>query len=174
MGPLPACGAVQELPRRSAARNTGYGPTYSKSEDRIAGGDVPREWDQPHSVNAVLNWQGARWNFNLASAWRSGWPGTAAELGVIDTPGGPMIGVVPGERNAIRYGDYFRVDARVSRKVALQRGTFTYFFEIYNLLDTDNDCCIDELQILPGPVLQLDVQNWLPLMPSFGFTWTFS
>jgi hypothetical protein len=147
--------------------------TYAKVEEQVDGADVPREWDQPHLLNLVLNWQGARWNFNVASTWRSGWPRTDAELGVVDTPTGLQPGVVPGPRNAQRYGDYARVDARVSRNVNLQRGTFTYFFEIYNLLDTKNPCCIDEQEILPGPTLRLDEENWIPRMPSFGFTWTF-
>jgi hypothetical protein len=147
--------------------------TYAKIEERVDGVDMPREWDQPHALNFVLNWQGARWNFNMASAWHSGWPRTAAELGVVDTPGGPQPGVVPGPRNAERYGDYWRVDTRISRKIDLQRGTFTYFFEIYNLFDTANDCCIDEQEVFPGPVLRLDESTWIPRMPSFGFTWTF-
>jgi hypothetical protein len=125
-------------------------------------------------LNAVLNWQGARWNFNVASAWHTGWPRTEAELGVVETPGGPQPGVVPGERNAARYGDYLRMDARVSRNIVLERGTFTYFFELYNMFDSKNPCCIDEQEVLAGPSLRLDESNWLPRMPSFGFTWTFN
>jgi outer membrane receptor protein involved in Fe transport len=148
--------------------------TYAKIDERIDDADVPREWDQPHTLNAVINWRGARWNFNVASTWRSGWPRTDAELGVVDTPGGPLPSIVPGPRNAARYDDYLRVDLRASRDVGLQRGKFTYFFEIYNVFDTENPCCIDEQQLLGGSVLRLDEENWLPRMPSFGFTWTFN
>jgi hypothetical protein len=148
--------------------------TYARTEDRIQGVDIAREWDQPHALRAVLNWQGANWNFNLASSWHSGWPRTEAELGTVDTPSGPQLSVVPGQRNAARYADYFRVDTRISRDVHLKRGTFTYFFEIYNLFDTQNPCCIDEVSINPGPELRISEDNWLPRMPSFGFRWTFS
>lgn len=148
--------------------------TYAKVEDVIDGVDVPREWDQPHAVSAVLNWQGKRWNFNVASAWHSGWPRTEAELGTVDTPNGPQPVVVPGARNAGRYDDYFRVDLRASRKVNLVHGTFAYFFELYNVFDTVNACCIDEQTVLPGPSLRLDESTWIPRMPSFGFTWTFN
>lgn len=147
---------------------------YSIIQERVNGMDVPREWDQPHTVNAVLNWQGARWNFNLAGTWRSGWPMTAAELGTVVTLDGPQIGIVPGERNAGRFDQYLRIDSRVSRTVKLERGTFTYFFEIYNLFDTENTCCLEEFSLQPGPTLEIDEENWLPRMPSFGFTWTFS
>jgi outer membrane receptor protein involved in Fe transport len=147
--------------------------TYAKVDERIDGIDVPREWDQPHALNVVLNWEGARWNFNVASAWRSGWPRTQPSIGLVATAGGPLPGIVPGARNAARYDVYQRVDARVSRDVDLKRGTFTYFFEIYNLFDTANPCCLDEQELLPGPILRLNEENWLPRMPSFGFTWTF-
>lgn len=160
--------------RRAEAGLSWYASyVYSRIDERVDGRDVPREWDQPHAVNAMLNWQGARWNFNVAAAWHSGWPSTAAELGTVSTPGGPQIGIVPAERNAGRFDDYLRVDTRVSRAVNLERGTFTYFFEIYNLFDTENTCCLDEFELLPGPVLHINDENWLPRMPSFGFTWTF-
>jgi len=147
--------------------------TYARVEERVDGSSVPREWDQPHAFNAVFNWQGERWNFNVASAWHSGWPRTDAGLGMVDTPNGPQPGIVVGMRNAGRYDDYFRVDLRASRKVNLERGTFTYFFELYNIFDTKNACCIDEQTVLPGPTLMLDESTWIPRMPSFGFTWTF-
>jgi hypothetical protein len=80
---------------------------------------------------------------------------------------------MPSLTNSDRYEDYQRVDSRISRNVNLERGTFTYFFEVYNIFDTANPCCIDELGIFPGPSLQVGEENWLPRMPSFGFTWTF-
>lgn len=148
--------------------------THAKVDELTDGATVPREWDQPHALNAVLNWQGARWNFNVASAWHTGWPRTEPELAVVDTPGGPQPGIVPGARNASRYDDYQRVDARVSRNVNLRRGTFTYFFELYNVFDTENPCCIDEQTLLPGPLLRVSESIWIPRMPSFGFTWMFN
>jgi hypothetical protein len=65
------------------------------------------------------------------------------------------------------------VDLRASRKISLAHGTFAYFFELYNMFDTVNACCIDEQTVLPGPSLRLDESTWIPRMPSFGFTWTF-
>ncbi len=146
---------------------------YARVDERVDGADIPREWDQPHALNAVLNWRGERWNINLASAWHRGWPRTPAGLGVVDTPDGPRPGVATGARNADRYSDYVRVDARVSRDLKLKRGEFTYFLELYNVFDTGNACCIDEAELLPGPTLLLREENWLPRVPSFGFTWTF-
>ncbi|MCI0518101.1 MAG: hypothetical protein L0Y45_09745 [Woeseiaceae bacterium] len=62
---------------------------------------------------------------------------------------------------------------RESAAGSLERGTFVYFFEIYNLFDTENVCCIDEVDIVSGPALFINEESWLPRMPSFGFTWTF-
>lgn len=147
--------------------------TYASVEDAIDGTDIVREWDQPHSFNALLNWQGVRWNVSVAAAWRTGWPRTQPTLQVSGSPPAQDPEIVLGPRNASRYSDYARVDARISREVRLQRGSFTYFLEIYNLLDAANTCCVDEMAVLPGPTLQLSEETWLPRMPSFGFTWIF-
>jgi hypothetical protein len=93
--------------------------------------------------------------------------------GVVDTPSGPAIGVVPGDRNAGQHGNYFRVDARISRDVELERGHFMYFFEVYNLFDRQNTCCVNDFIVEPGPQLTTEYTNWLPRFPSFGFSWTF-
>jgi hypothetical protein len=173
-GSARAEGVELTVKKRSAAGLSWWASyTFSKVEDRVSGVDVARAWDQTHALNAVFNWRGERWNFNVASAWHSGWPRTDVTIGVVDTPSGPQPGVVPGPRNAENYDDYFRVDARISRDVNLKRGTFTYFFEVYNLFDTENTCCVDELSFSPTQGLLIDEENWLPRIPSFGFTWTF-
>ena len=145
----------------------------TRAEDEVDGQDVARNWDERHAINLVANWHGDRWNFNVATGWHSGWPRTNPMLGSVETPAGPQIGVVPGERNADNYDDYSRVDIRVSRDVQLKRGEFTYYFEAYNLFDTKNTCCVDDIDIVSGPVLRLDEEDWGGVLPSFGFTWTF-
>jgi outer membrane receptor for ferrienterochelin and colicin len=148
-----------------------YALTYA--EDRVDGSDVARNWDQRHAINLVTNWRGERWNFNVAARWRSGWPRTLASLGNVDTPIGPQLGIVPGERNAANFDDYSRVDIRLSRDVQLRRSDITYYFEVYNLFDTQNTCCVDHFSILPGPTLQVEEELWGEVLPSLGFIWTF-
>ena len=147
--------------------------TYSRVEDEVDGQNVARDWDQAHSVNLIGSWVGEKWKFNVAAKWRSGWPRTDILLGEVDTPGGPEIGIVPGERNASSYDDYSRVDVRASRDVALQRGVFTYYFELYNIFDSKNICCVDTISVGPGPELYLEEEDWGGMLPSFGFIWTF-
>lgn len=167
-------GVELTLKRRGARGWSYWGSyTYAEAEDRIDARYVRREWDQRHAVNVVTNWRGERWNLNLAGAWHSGWPRTEFGLGTIDTPAGPQTGVVFGPRNAARHGDYLRFDTRLSRNVPLERGEFTYFLELYNIFNTQNPCCVDELDLHFGPLLVHDDEHWLPRMPSFGFTWTF-
>ena len=146
---------------------------YSRVEDEVNGRDIARDWDQRHAVNLIGSWVGEKWKFNAAAVWRSGWPRTDILLGNVDTPSGPQSGVVPGERNASNYDDYSRVDVRVSRDVALKRGVFTYYFEVYNVFNTENICCVDTINIRPGPELSLDEEDWGGTLPSFGFVWRF-
>jgi hypothetical protein len=146
---------------------------YSRVEDEVDGQDIARDWDQRHAVNLIGSWVGEKWKFNVAAAWHSGWPRTDILLGDVDTPSGPQIGIVPGERNVSHYDDYSRVDVRVSRDVGLQRGVFTYYFELYNIFNTKNICCVDTINIRPGPELSLDEEDWGGTLPSFGFIWTF-
>jgi outer membrane receptor protein involved in Fe transport len=145
----------------------------SKVTDTVDGSAVRRNWDQRHALDLILNWSRERWNFNLATRWHSGWPGTGITADVVDSPNGPVPIVVQGERNAEKHGDYFRVDTRISRKVDMKRGEFMYFFEVYNLFDTGNACCIDGFDIAPGFGLNPNIGYWLPRIPSFGFTLTF-
>ena len=147
--------------------------TLADVYDRIDGVDVPRDWTQRHAVSTIFNWEGVRWNFNLAARWHSGWPLTEAFLGTVDTPSGPQVAVVPGERNAARNDNYLRVDARVSRTLEFENSQFSFFFEVYNLFDTENSCCIESLFLPDGSDLIADIGLWLPRIPSFGFSWTF-
>ena len=135
--------------------------------------DVARDWDQRHAVDLTLNWEGARWNFNLASRWHTGWPRTDATTEFVNTPSGPVPIFVPGERNVGQNNNYFRIDTRISRDVEWKRGEFTYFFELYNLFNTENTCCIEGYDLAPGPQLNPNYGNWLGRLPSLGFSLTF-
>ena len=64
----------------------------------------------------------------------------------------------------------------------MSRGTLTGFFELTNVLDNNNDCCIEyELEGVEEdpdeppeePNLDLEPLEFLPVIPSVGFTWRF-
>jgi hypothetical protein len=84
--------------------------------------------------------------------------------------------LVAGELNAGRVGNYLSLDVRVSRTIELPRSTLTVFGELINALDESNPCCLsyDVSEEPDGEVeLELDVENWLPLIPSVGVAWRF-
>jgi hypothetical protein len=82
-----------------------------------------------------------------------------------------------GPRNGERLGSFSRIDVRGSRTVQLDSGRLSFFVEVYNLLNRDNPCCVDEFAISVDPggnvAVTPDVDNWLPIIPSFGIQFEF-
>ncbi|MGQ0428933.1 MAG: TonB-dependent receptor plug domain-containing protein [Gammaproteobacteria bacterium] len=148
--------------------------TLSQVEDRVAGTDIARSWDQRHYLSAGLGYRGERWECTVAATWHSGWPTTDVELETLD----PEAIVAIGPRNARQIGDYFRIDARAARRFEFEGGSeLSVFFEVTNLLGRPNDCCLEyqlEDEEIPGEVfLDVATVNSLPLVPSIGVLWRF-
>ncbi|HMN44874.1 MAG TPA: TonB-dependent receptor [Povalibacter sp.] len=143
--------------------------TWSQVQDRIDGADVYRSWDQRHAVSAGIAWTYGPWAVTLADTYHTGWPTTELTLGPDATP-------VVGPRNAVRYADFNSLDVRVTRTFALPRGELDVFLEATNLYSHRNPCCT-EYQLATGtdgnPVLESNVDSWLPLVPSFGVLWRY-
>jgi hypothetical protein len=142
---------------------------WSHADDRVAGTDVRRSWDQSHTVNAGLGWAGGPWQATLAAQYHTGWPVTPIGL---DAQGN----VVVGERNDRRYTDYGALDARVSYEWTLSRGALTAHFDVTNSLDRRNPCCTDfeyERDAGGTATLERELRHWLPLVPSVGVLWKF-
>ena len=153
--------------------------SWSEATDVINGKDVPRSWDQEHALNLSFNYAFDNgWNFNAAYIFHSGWPSTA-QLASLEqqTDGGFRLIPRLGERNAINLGDYQRIDIRVSKQQKLQNGNLTWFLEVTNLLDRENECCVDGVNYRVNTDGSVSVtQNkdfWLPLIPSLGIKWQF-
>lgn len=148
----------------------------SKSEDRFDGTEVPRGWDQPHALNWNLNLgSGDGWNANLAGVHRSGWPTTTVTAAVVEGPSGREAVPVVGAFNGARYPSFHRVDLRLSRTLRLGGGSLALYFEVFNLLDHDNPCCMDGFDVRSAPEGGVEVfrdeDGFLPRIPSFGVTW---
>ncbi|NNC63231.1 MAG: TonB-dependent receptor, partial [Gammaproteobacteria bacterium] len=147
----------------------GYSHAWVK--DTIAGEKVFRSWDQTHALSAGLNWDTPTWNVGLGLIARSGWPTTPVTLDA----SGPVPVAVPGGRNSGRVGYYRSADLRLTRKFELERGSLDVFIEINNLLGRENPCCL-EYEILEedeGGGLELQMLDYLPMIPSIGFIWRF-
>jgi hypothetical protein len=66
------------------------------------------------------------------------------------------------------------VDGGISRRFQLRHGELDAWFEITNLTNRGNTCCV-EYEVLEGPPPELieDADNWLPILPSFGVLWRY-
>lgn len=147
---------------------------YSRSwvEDRIDGERIVRSWDQAHAVSGGLSWDTPTWNVGLGALYRSGWPTTSVALDA----GGAMPVVAAGARNSARLDNYRTADLRLTRKFELDRGALSAFIEVSNVFDWSNPCCTEyevELTESGDFALGLSRLNYLPRVPSIGFTWSF-
>ena len=143
--------------------------TWSNVTDEIDGADVPRSWDQRHSVQGGFDWKNDRWNFSAAASVHSGWPTTELSL----TEDGIAV---PGSRNASQHGTYASLDMRLSRRFELKRGSLLAFVEVSNILNRRNECCLDwdlEENIAGEDVLERGQDYWMPLLPAIGVLWEF-
>lgn len=136
--------------------------SYSEVNDYIEGYKIPRAWDQRHAGNVSLNWDQNDWSFNLTAMFRSGWPTTSRGISAPQShPAAPTPAPDFERYQTERLGGYTRIDIRVMKRMALpDGGSFQYYFEIYNLLDTSNP-------------LNVEGDSWLPRMPSFGMRFVF-
>ena len=150
---------------------------WSRAEDHLDGRWTPRRFDQTHAATAIFGFlPNERWSVELVATYHTGWPTTSASLALVPGPDGtPVLGVVLGPFDGERYPAYERLDARVRRSRATENGVFDFYFEVFNLLNRDNACCVDSFELVPNgtavPELRRKLDSWLPLVPSFGLVW---
>ena len=147
------------------------GYSWSRTEDLIAGHDVPRSWDQRQAVNLGLSWTHGPWSATVTDSYHTGWPTTVATFSPTATPQ-----VTFGTRNAARFGSYNSLDFRVTRTFTLSRGVLDVFVEATNVLSNENSCCVDySVRSNSNGVQYLarSIDNWLPLVPSAGVLWRY-
>ncbi len=152
--------------------------TLSKAIDRIDGGNEARSWDQRHAVQGGLRWSNKDWDIALAAGAHTGWPTTdlTLEQDGTDASGEPIFVVIPGPRNALRLSTFASVDFRLSRKFDVRRGSLMVFFEVTNVFNRGNVCCVDwDIEFEGGvdPVLDNSLDYWLPVLPAIGILWEF-
>jgi outer membrane receptor protein involved in Fe transport len=147
--------------------------TLSEVNDVVDGVTESRSWDQRHALIAGLNWNNDAWDFSLVANVHSGWPTTGMTLVDAPDPADDPI-AIPGPRNAERHGTFASVDARVSRRFRVGKGTITAFFEVANLFDRKNLCCRDyDFADGTNDELELSDDYWLPRLPAIGILWEF-
>lgn len=151
--------------------------TWSRATDRIDGENNPRSWDQRNALTANLVWRLGKWTFSAVGRYHSGWPRTPLLASPVLDDNGGVVGlqVDLSQRNTLSFDDYWRLDLRASRRVPLRRGSFEYYFELFNVFDATNQCCTPnhELRFQPVVTVSPTFDEFLPRFPSFGFVWRF-
>jgi outer membrane receptor for ferrienterochelin and colicin len=144
--------------------------SLARSEEKIAGDEVPRSIDQRHSVNVDLNYSlGRGWDANLAWRFHTGWPTTG--LSAAGTDG--AVAAVIGPRNGERLPSYHRLDARLSRSWPIRFGSLTVFGDVQNLYGKRNVAGFDlEVDDATGAVV-LKKERWPGFFASVGFSLEF-
>jgi outer membrane receptor protein involved in Fe transport len=168
-----ATGLEMLLSRKSVGPWNGWlNYAWSRVEDREAGVDTLRGWDQRHAFGGGLSWTSDPWVATLAASYHTGWPTTSVRLAEPVDQVPPRV--IVGSRSDSRLRDYLSVDARVSRRFRLKHGELDTWFEVTNLTNRGNTCCVDyQVEDGPPPVLLRDDDDWLPLLPSFGVLWRY-
>jgi TonB-dependent receptor-like protein len=184
---------VEVAPDRAAARGVevelrddGHGPfrwragyVLASAQEQIDGGWVARSWDQPHTVTFDVGYRrGEAWEFGLSGIYHTGWPTTDVTAVWGTAPDGTAA-IVPvvGPRNAERYPAYERLDATVTRRIALDHSNLTLYLQVTNLLGRDNVCCASGFTYTPEADggIRVDRQDgyWLRQLPIAGLKWEF-
>ena len=88
-----------------------------------------------------------------------------------------VIQPIYGERNALRYPPYHRLDVGVTRRFALGGGVLGLQFQVMNVYGRANTCCVSDLQYqaLPGGSVRVDriEGHWPRQLPAFAVTFEF-
>ncbi len=151
--------------------------TIANAEDRFSDRSEPRSWDQRHALLAGVSWSTEKWQAALATTIHSGWPRTPLSLTPdIDDEGEVELQPLVGRRNSKSYPVFATLDARISRKFDVRRGTLSVFAEVSNLTNRRNVCCSDfdlEEDEVGNDTLDLSDDFWPPLLPAIGILWEF-
>ena len=126
-----------------------------------------------------MSWSNEKWDVSVAANVHTGWPLTELMLveDGVDEDGEIEYVAIPGPRNADRHSTFASLDFRVSRRWKLERGSLMAFFEVSNVTNRRNECCIDfdldENESTGELEFDRGVEYWMPLLPAIGVLWQF-
>jgi len=147
--------------------------TRSRAVDRIDGIDVPRSWDQPHALQAGVQWRHGPWQAAGHFNWHSGWPYTPLFASAQSWTDPHAVTLRLGARNSLRQEAFRSVDLRLAWTHPLLRGEFEASLELRNAFNSDNECCrnYQVVNVNGRSTLVENARNWLPVTPILGVRW---
>lgn len=108
--------------------------TLSRSEiqDQPGGPHRLSDYDQPHVLMVVANYERAGWNCGARLRFSSGFPRTAV-IGAYYDVRADVDQPIFGEHNAFRIPEFVQLDLRVSRSFTLRRLTIDLSLDVQNV-----------------------------------------
>lgn len=153
------------------------GYVLSEAEDVVDGREVPRSWDQRHSIDAGIAF-GLPWDIqaSLGGSWHSGRPTTPVSLAWEEQEGELEPVIVQGPRNSARLEDYGRIDLRLSRSFPLRHGNAVVVLQAFNATNRENVCYIEDFEVEgEGETARIipETQSCSPIIPTLSVQWQF-
>jgi hypothetical protein len=138
---------------------------WSEVEDEFGGLEVPRAWNQQHSLVAGLLWRAGPWRLSGQGTWHTGWRRTE----FVEDASGTSTPMVADSSRA-RWPAQWSLDLRAAWRRPLSLGALEVALDINNATDRSNPCCT-ELSRVDG-VLQTRTRSWLPRYLNLGVVWS--
>jgi len=149
---------------------------WSRAVDRIAGEDIPRSWDQRHTVQAGVLWSPGRWQLSGIFNWHSGWPYTRLIASTFTWTDPATVALTLGPRNGAGHPNFTSVELRAAYVWPLKTGSLQAEFELRNAFDDRNACC-RSISVTTAPdgtaTLNEQTDNWLGITPLLGLRWRY-
>ena len=148
---------------------------YAVARDHLQGQEIPRETDQPHTVNLFLNTHPVRsWDLSLAWRFHTGWPTTPVFLDMVEDEEGELEpGPALGPLYSERLESYHRLDLRASRAWQRSWGRLVFFLDLQNVYNRKNLAGFDVQFDEEDGVLKVEEERWPGFLPSLGIRWEF-
>lgn len=138
---------------------------WSEVEDGSGEVDVPRAWNQQHSLVAGVLWRDGLWSLSGQGSWHTGWSRTEFTE---DAAGG--LSPVVSDRNRARWPSQWSFDLRAAWQRPLAHGALQVALDVNNATDRSNPCCTDLSSV--GGVLRVQTRSWLPRYVNLGVVWS--
>ncbi len=182
----PSSGSTRGLEvmlQRDAVGRVAWSGSYALASaiETIGGREVPRPFDQRHTISADWTFRPVsnNWLFSAATHVHSGWPATPRSFVAVPfttSSGQPShflqssMGLYASERLPW----YRRVDVRFTRYWDTRRGRVAMYADVFNLLGADNARGYDYAIFSLNPLnVRRNHELALPRLPSLGVSWEF-
>ncbi len=155
-----------------------FGKVRKTIDDPLEDNDTfDAHWDIPHSFKSSVNYNlNRKWSFGSVITYSTGRPYTE-NIGYyvhIDETGEEHIVAIPGDRNRMRYPDYFRWDISANYTWYYKNGSKLLLnLSVLNLTNRENVQSFIYDENDEDSTVEKDVFPMLPILPSVRLSYSF-